>query len=47
MEYCNKCKSEQKFREVRRFPIPNGYKVWVSCNNCNAIKLRVVKDVNK
>jgi len=44
MEYCEKCKSEQHFSQIRVFPILNGKKVWVSCDNCNNIKVRVIKN---
>jgi RNase P subunit RPR2 len=43
MEYCDKCKTETYFKEIRRFPIPNGKKIWVSCEKCNSIKVRVIK----
>ena len=44
MEYCDKCKEYTKFREIRSFPIPNGKKVWISCEKCNNIKVKVIKN---
>jgi len=44
MEYCDKCKTETYFKVIRTFPIPGGKKVWVSCEKCNSIKVRVIKE---
>ena len=44
MEYCDNCKKLTRFKEIRRFKIPNGNKIWVACEECNAIKLRIVYD---
>lgn len=46
MEYCEKCKKNTYYKQIRSFPIPNGRKVWVGCTECNNIKIRVIKNDN-
>jgi hypothetical protein len=43
MEYCEKCKENTYHKQIRSFPTPTGRRVWVSCEKCNNIKVRVVK----
>jgi len=42
MEYCKKCGTDRYFKEIRRFPIPNGHKVWVSCEHCYLVSIVIV-----
>ena len=44
MEHCEKCNKETYHKVIRRFPTPKGHKVWVSCSECNNIKLRVMEN---
>jgi uncharacterized Zn finger protein len=46
MEDCVKCKTKTYHRVIREFPTLKGKKVWVSCEKCNNIKLRVINNDN-
>jgi hypothetical protein len=41
-EHCNICNDETYHKVIRKFKILGGEKVWVACEKCNNIKLRVI-----
>jgi len=43
-EYCIMCKEDTYHKVIKEFKTLKGKKVWVACEKCNNIKLRVIEN---